>query len=70
MLLGTLLMALIEIRRNAMRSFLTMLGVVIGVGSVIHLVTVGGGTTGFSTSNEAGVSNSLSPFTSVSTRMV
>jgi len=45
MLIGTLLMALTEIRRNAMRSFLTMLGVVIGVGSVIALVTVGDGTT-------------------------
>ena len=45
MLFGTFLMALTEIRRNAMRSFLTMLGVVIGVGSVITLVTVGDGTT-------------------------
>lgn len=41
MLLNTLLMALSEIRRNALRSFLTMLGVIIGVGSVIALVTVG-----------------------------
>jgi len=53
MILGTLLMALKEIRRNAMRSFLTMLGVVIGVGSVIALVTVGDGTT-------AGVKASIS----------
>lgn len=45
MLLNTLLMALSEIRRNALRSFLTMLGVIIGVGSVIALVTVGDGTT-------------------------
>ncbi|MBW2525449.1 MAG: ABC transporter permease [Deltaproteobacteria bacterium] len=53
MMIGTLLMALSEIRRNAMRSFLTMLGVVIGVGSVIALVTVGDGTT-------AGVKQSIS----------
>jgi len=39
----TLLMALREIRRNALRSFLTMLGVVIGVGAVIVLVTLGEG---------------------------
>jgi putative ABC transport system permease protein len=45
MLLGTLWMALSEIRRNAMRSFLTMLGIIIGVGSVIALVTIGDGTT-------------------------
>ncbi|RLB56032.1 MAG: ABC transporter permease [Deltaproteobacteria bacterium] len=45
MILGTLWMALSEIRRNAMRSFLTMLGIIIGVGSVIALVTIGDGTT-------------------------
>jgi putative ABC transport system permease protein len=43
MLGETLLMALREIRRNALRSFLTMLGVVIGVGAVIVLVTLGEG---------------------------
>jgi putative ABC transport system permease protein len=45
MLLTTLLMALREIRRNTMRSLLTMLGVVIGVASVIALVTIGDGAT-------------------------
>jgi putative ABC transport system permease protein len=45
MILETLLMALREIRRNALRSFLTMLGVIIGVGSVITMVTVGNGAT-------------------------
>ncbi|HTM44022.1 MAG TPA: ABC transporter permease [Polyangiaceae bacterium] len=45
MLLNAFLMALAEIRRNALRSLLTMLGVVIGVGAVIALVTVGDGTT-------------------------
>jgi putative ABC transport system permease protein len=43
MLAETLLMAAREIRRNALRSFLTMLGVVIGVGAVIVLVTLGEG---------------------------
>ena len=43
MLAETLLMASREIRRNALRSFLTMLGVVIGVGAVIVLVTLGEG---------------------------
>jgi putative ABC transport system permease protein len=45
MLGETLLMALREVRRNALRSFLTMLGVVIGVGAVIVLVTLGQGAT-------------------------
>jgi putative ABC transport system permease protein len=34
-----------SIRRNAMRSFLTVLGIVIGVGAVIAMVTIGNGTT-------------------------
>ncbi len=45
MLLSTLLLALRSIRRNLMRSFLTILGIVIGVSAVITMVTVGGGAT-------------------------
>jgi putative ABC transport system permease protein len=45
MFLQTVLMALREIRRNTLRSVLTMLGVVIGVGAVIALVSVGRGAT-------------------------
>jgi putative ABC transport system permease protein len=41
----TFMMSLREIRRNALRSFLTMLGVVIGVGAVITMVTIGNGAT-------------------------
>lgn len=42
---NTIILALGEIRRNLMRSFLTVLGVVIGVAAVITMVTIGGGAT-------------------------
>ena len=45
MLTNTLLLALREIRRNVLRSFLTILGIVIGVASVIIMVTIGAGAT-------------------------
>jgi putative ABC transport system permease protein len=44
-LLNALLLALRAIRRNLMRSFLTVLGIVIGVGAVITMVTLGNGAT-------------------------
>jgi putative ABC transport system permease protein len=45
MLWNTLLLALRSIRRNLMRSFLTVLGIVIGVAAVITMVTLGNGAT-------------------------
>lgn len=45
MLGNALLLSLRELKRNMMRSFLTMLGIIIGVASVIILVTIGGGAT-------------------------
>ncbi len=45
MLWNTLLLAMRAIRRNLMRSFLTILGVVIGVAAVITMVTLGNGAT-------------------------
>ena len=45
MLFETLKLALQSIRRNTLRSLLTMLGIVIGVGAVIAMVTIGNGTT-------------------------
>lgn len=45
MLMNALLLALREIRRNLMRSFLTILGIVIGVAAVITMVTLGNGAT-------------------------
>jgi putative ABC transport system permease protein len=43
MIKSTLALALREIRRNMLRSALTMLGIVIGVAAVIAMVTLGGG---------------------------
>ena len=45
MFLSSLLLALRAIRRNLMRSFLTILGIVIGVSAVITMVTLGNGAT-------------------------
>jgi putative ABC transport system permease protein len=45
MLWNTLLLALCAIRRNLMRSVLTILGIVIGIAAVITLVTLGNGAT-------------------------
>ena len=45
MFLNTLFLALRSIRRNLLRSFLTILGIVIGVSAVITMVTLGHGAT-------------------------
>jgi putative ABC transport system permease protein len=45
MLLATFLLAIRSIRRNLLRSFLTILGIVIGVSAVITMVTLGNGAT-------------------------
>jgi putative ABC transport system permease protein len=45
MLLNALLIALREIRRNVTRSFLTVIGIVIGVAAVVTMVTLGRGAT-------------------------
>ena len=45
MLFETIKLARQAILRNALRSFLTVLGIVIGVGAVIAMVTIGNGTT-------------------------
>lgn len=42
---NSLLLAMREIRRNLLRSFLTILGIVIGVSAVITMVTLGNGAT-------------------------
>jgi putative ABC transport system permease protein len=45
MLRNTFILALKEMRRNKMRTFLTMLGIVIGVSAVVTMVTLGKGAT-------------------------
>ena len=45
MLFEVIRLALQAIRRNILRSFLTVLGIVIGVAAVIAMVTIGNGTT-------------------------
>ncbi len=55
----SLLLALRQIRRNLMRSSLTILGIVIGVGAVITMVTLGGGATAKVTSDIAKLGTNL-----------
>jgi len=45
MLGATLILAIQEIRRHLLRSFLTLLGIVIGVSAVVTMVTLGNGAT-------------------------
>jgi putative ABC transport system permease protein len=59
MVWNALLLALREIRRNVLRSFLTILGVVIGVAAVIVMVTLGGGATAQVTAQIASLGTNL-----------
>ena len=59
MLLEAVKLALKAIRRNALRSFLTVLGIVIGVGAVIAMVTIGNGTTAKVTADLARLGSNL-----------
>lgn len=59
MLANTVLLALREIRRNVLRSFLTILGVVIGVAAVIVMVTIGAGATAQVTEQIASLGSNL-----------
>ncbi|MGZ3424583.1 MAG: ABC transporter permease [Polyangiales bacterium] len=59
MIWATILMAIREIRRNTMRSILTTLGIVIGVGSVIAMVTLGRGATAKITADIASMGTNL-----------
>ncbi|GAD17792.1 ABC transporter permease [Helicobacter fennelliae] len=45
MILNAFLLALRQIKRNFLRAFLTMLGVIIGVGAVVVMISLGNGTT-------------------------
>ena len=55
----TILLSLREIRRNLMRSILTILGIVIGVAAVITMVTLGTGATASVTSEIESMGSNL-----------
>jgi len=59
MFLETFKLAIQAIARNALRSFLTVLGIVIGVGAVIAMVTIGNGTTAKVTADMAKLGSNL-----------
>lgn len=59
MIWNAFILALREIRRNLMRSFLTVLGIVIGVASVITMVTLGSGATAQVTQDVASLGSNL-----------
>ena len=61
---NALLLAMREIRRNVLRSFLTILGIVIGVAAVIVMVTLGGGATMQVTQQIASLGSNLLMITS------
>ncbi|MYZ49456.1 ABC transporter permease [Propylenella binzhouense] len=59
MLFETFRLAVLAIRRNALRSSLTVLGIVIGVAAVIAMVTIGNGTTAKISADLAKLGNNL-----------
>lgn len=59
MFLNALVLALRSIRRNLLRSFLTVLGIVIGVAAVITMVTLGNGATQAIQNQIAGLGTNL-----------
>jgi putative ABC transport system permease protein len=56
---NALFLALRTIRRNVMRSFLTILGIVIGVAAVITMVMIGNGATAQVTEQIASLGSNL-----------
>ena len=59
MLFNAFVLALREIRRNVLRSSLTTLGIIIGVASVIIMVTLGNGATAAVTADIANLGSNL-----------
>jgi putative ABC transport system permease protein len=59
MVWSVIILALREIRRNVLRSSLTILGIVIGVAAVITMVTIGGGATAKVTADVASLGSNL-----------
>ena len=59
MILNAFALAFRQIRRNILRAFLTMLGIIIGVSSVIVMITLGNGMSVQVKQNIASLGNNL-----------
>ena len=59
MILNAFFLAFRQIKRNFLRAILTMLGVIIGVGAVIIMITLGNGTTQVITSQMSSLGSNL-----------
>ena len=59
MILNAFILAFRQIQRNALRAFLTMLGIIIGTGSVIVMITLGNGMSVQVKQNIASLGNNL-----------
>lgn len=59
MIWNAFVLAIRQIKRNFLRAFLTMLGVIIGVGAVVVMISFGNGTTKMISDNISSLGSNL-----------